>query len=291
MTNRRQRTVLNGTKADWINVISGVPQGTILGPILFLLYVNDLPDVVCSTAKLFADDCKIYRNIFEEEDCDILQSDLDSLSEWSQKWLLFYNTNKCVVLRIRAVIPYTYMLNGEPLAEVDEQKDLGVIISNDLKPSKHITYITNKANQRIGMLKRCITDRSRDTIHKFYKALIRPILETCSPVWNPWLKKDKDKLDDVQTRCERLCGDTLEPLEVRRRRADMRETFKIMRNLYKIDKSNYFTESETSTRGHPVKLFKPRCRTELRNNFFSHRVVDKSSDVEKFAESLRQSIT
>ena len=298
LTNRRQRTVLNGSKAAWRDVISGVPQGTILGPILFLLYVNDLPEIVTSTAKLFADDCKLYRNIFSIEDCDLLQADLDRLSEWSNKWLLFFNTSKCVVLRIRASIQYTYFLNNEPLSVVGEQKDLGVIISSDLKPSKHISYICSKANQRIGMLKRCITDRSRETIHKFYKALIRPILETCSPAWSPWLKKDKDLLCDVQERCQKLCGEPLESLESRRDRADLCEVYKILNGNYKIDKDSYFQISDNSTRGHPVKLFKPRCRTELRRNFFSHRVVDMwnslprhivmAPSIEAFRERLRQ---
>ena len=175
-----------------------------------------------------------------------------------------------------------------------------MIISNDLKPSKHIAYICNKANQRIGMLKRCITDRSRDTVHKFYKALIRPILETCSPIWSPWLKKDKDCLDDVQSRCEKLCGESLECLETRRKRADLREAYKIINNCYKIDNTTYFSRSDTTTRGHKVKLFKRGCRTELRRNFFSHRVVDEwntlpantvlAPDVKKFSDDLRQRI-
>ena len=98
LKNRRQRVVLRNGLSSWKNVISGVPQGTILGPMLFLLYVNDMPDVVQSTAKMFADDTKIYRNIQEPDDCNNLQRDLNALSAWSNQWLLRFNSAKCVVL-------------------------------------------------------------------------------------------------------------------------------------------------------------------------------------------------
>ena len=101
LNDRRQKVVLRNGSSGWRNVISGVPQGSILGPILFLIYVNDMPDRLVSTAKMFADDTKVYRQIEEVNDCEILQRDLDELQNWSKQWLLTFNESKCVVLRIK----------------------------------------------------------------------------------------------------------------------------------------------------------------------------------------------
>ena len=109
-------------------MISGVPQGSILGPILFLLLINDLPDKISSVAKLFADDSKLYRSVRSDDDCKLLQDDLNSLAAWSNQWLMRFNEDKCVVLKIHASLNYIYTLNGTHLKEVDEQRDLGVIV-------------------------------------------------------------------------------------------------------------------------------------------------------------------
>ena len=101
----------NGT-SEWKEVTSGVPQGSILGPILFLIYVNDLPDMVRNTIKMFADDTKLYNKIKTQQDCISLQDDLHALSEWSRKWLLKFNESKCVVLRIKSSIEFIYQLNS-----------------------------------------------------------------------------------------------------------------------------------------------------------------------------------
>ena len=287
---------MNGASSRWTKVISGVPQGTILGPILFLLYINDLPNIVESVAKLFADDCKLYREISSVDDCEKLQKDLDKLYKWSQDWLLFFNTTKCAVLRLRETVDYVYMIDGVPLESVDEQLDLGVVISKDLKPSKHISRIVKKANARLATIKRCYSDRSRDTIYTLYRALIRPILETNSPIWSPWLKKDVSELDDLQERCEKLCNGQFESLSDRRKKADLRETYKIIHGHYKIDSGKYFTTSSSTCRGHPQKLFKRRCNLDVRRFFFPNRVVDSwnklpkkvvtSQTVDKFKDEL-----
>jgi len=109
-------------------VISGVPQRSILGPILFLLFINDLADKISSVAKLFADDSKLYRSVRSDDDCKLLQDDLNALAAWSNQWLMRFNEDKCVVLKIRASLNYIYTLNGTHLKEVDEQRDLGVIV-------------------------------------------------------------------------------------------------------------------------------------------------------------------
>ena len=126
LSNRKQWVVLDGTPSEWSDVISGVPQGTILGPILFLFDVNDIPERIQSTAKLFADDCKIYRCIHSREDyCMLLQNDLDSLSAWSRMRLVApIQQIKVVVLRIRTNTDFRYSIDGHYLDNVNSQKDL-----------------------------------------------------------------------------------------------------------------------------------------------------------------------
>ena len=136
LSNRRQRvSMLNGA-SSWRWVKSGVPQGSILGPQLFLIYVNDMPDVVSSTAKLFAEDTKVYKEIKEVfDDCFSLQKDLNKLAAWSRIWLPRFNETKCVVLKVKLSLEYIYTLNSHVLDQVSTQKDLGVTISDTLKAS------------------------------------------------------------------------------------------------------------------------------------------------------------
>ena len=160
-----------------------------MGPILFVLYVNDLPDCVNSTAKLFAVDTKLYREIIDFDDCQEIQGDLNTLSAWSKIWLLRINETKCIVLQIRKCFEFIYYLNGIPLIEEDNQRDLGVIIYNDLHPDCHISHIVKKANQRIGLIRRCFTNLTSAKVSILYKSIVRPILEYGSTDWSPYLVK------------------------------------------------------------------------------------------------------
>jgi hypothetical protein len=277
LSNRRQKVVLRSGSSRWENVISGVPQGSILGPILFLLYVNDIPSIVSSTAKMFADDTKLYCPIHDVGDCRTLQADLNKLTEWSKTWLLKFNETKCVVLRIKQSLEYAYSLNGFPLQEVLQQKDLGVIISNNLLPHNHIHSIVKKSNQRIGLIRRCFTDITLEKVEILFNSLIRPILEYGSPSWNPWYLKDVTKIEKVQRRCYKLCNTpdfVPESLVSRRLKTDLHEVYKYLHDMYKTDKHLYFTQSQLTLRGHSLKLVKPQARTLIRSNFFSHRVIN-----------------
>ena len=276
LTGRRQRVVLRNGVSDWIKVTSGVPQGSILGPLLFLIFVNDLPNIASSTAKLFADDTKLYRQIKNIRDCDILQDDLNEFSAWSKIWLINFNALKCIVLRIREAIRYIYTLDGVNLESVDSQKDLGVTISKTLKPATHIDIITKKAYQKIGMIKRCFTNFTEKKVTTLYQSIIRPALEYASPVWNPWYKQDIDKLEKVQRKCLQLCSKEIEldSLDKRRKFTDCVETYKFVHNQYKTPASMYFKQPARELRGHSQKLMKQYSRTDIRKNFFSNRVVD-----------------
>ena len=277
LTGRRQRVVLRNGVSKWSSVASGVPQGSIVGPVLFLLYVNDIPHTVSSSIKLFADDAKLYGKACNESDCRNIQSDLNKLSAWSRDWLLCFNAKKCTVLRIKQCITFDYTLNGVPLSYVTDQKDLGIIVSNSLKPASHIHKIIKTANRKIGMIRRCFTNLTKNKIEILYKSIIRPGLEYASPAWSPWLKKDIDILEKVQKRCLRLAKDPilLPPLQDRRYKMDLVETFKFVKGMYKTPPSYMFQKAQTEAlRGHKFKLYKKPTSSELQKQFFSNRVIN-----------------
>ena len=134
---------------------SGVPQGTVSGTPLFLLHINDLPSIVSSKVRLFADDCLIYRQIKSNNDQIELQRDLNLLESWGVKWGMRFNVDKCNIMRvsrIRLPFLYSYKLSGQVLDEVKDSKYLGVTISDNLDMSKHITTTTTKANARLSFI-------------------------------------------------------------------------------------------------------------------------------------------
>ena len=292
LTNREQRVCIKGTRSSWRKVRSGVPQGSVLGPTLFLTYINDLLDGLQSGGKLFADDAKIFRRIKCPEDRQRLQADLDKLQEWSNRWLLKFNEKKCTVLNIGKRNPkYTYRMGGAQLAHSEQEKDLGVLITTDLKPAMQVARAAAAANSMLGRIKSTLTCLSEETLLPLYKALVRPRMEFAIQAWSPYLKKDIMKLEKVQRRAtklvpslshlpyeERLQRLGLTTLEKRRTRGDMIQTFKILKGFDRIKTDCAFLaldHGQQGTRGHSMKLIKPRHRTQKRNEFFPSRVVDK----------------
>ena len=154
---RKQRVVVDGIQSDLVTVDSGVPQGTVLGPILFLLHINDLPSVISSKVRLFADDCLVYREIKNRQDQIALQKDLNLLENWGSKWGMRFNAAKCNIMRMsrkQTPISTQYELSGQVLEEVKDAKYLGVTVSDDLEWTKHINAITTKANSKLSFLRR-----------------------------------------------------------------------------------------------------------------------------------------
>ena len=206
---RSQRVVSEGTQSSSHPVLSGVPQGTVLGPILFLIYINDLPDEASSsTIRLFADDCILYRSIKTQQDSTLLQHDLNSIAQWELTWQMKFNIDKCYTMqagRTRHKILNTYTLHDHPLPITHSTKYLGITISNDLKWNKHISNITSKANSTLGILRRNL--RLSSTSHTVkthaYQALVRPHLEYASAVWDPHTHCNTQKLEMVQRRAAR----------------------------------------------------------------------------------------
>ena len=253
LTNRTQQVVLEGEKSSHADVTSGVPQGTVLGPLLFLLYINDLPSKASSTTRLFADDCLMYRQINNSDDARQLQADLDAMEEWERTWLMSFNPDKCEVLRITNkrlhIINTTYTIHGQPLSIVDSAKYLGVTISSKLTWKEHITTKIKKANSTRAFLQRNLRAAPIHVKTKAYNTFIRPSVEYCSTVWSPHQKDLIKKLEGVQRRSARfVMGDyrqtssvtsmlnhlQWESLEERRLRAKLTMVYKIMSGLVAI---------------------------------------------------------
>ena len=210
LTNRTQCVRVGSSMSSWTEVVSGVPQGSVVGPILFLCFINDLPNVVTGIVKIFADDTKLFSQVPETEYCEQLQSDLDNLCNWSDEWKLSFNAKKCKVLHIGSKnehFRYTMKDTDGNYSYIDPvpfEKDLGVTFDENLNFDQHITNITNKAQRVLGLIHRSFEYLDKDMFLPLYKSLIRPTLEYGSCVWSPYLKKDIKRIEDIQRRATRL---------------------------------------------------------------------------------------
>jgi hypothetical protein len=207
LSDRRQRVAIDGSFSGWSPVTSGVPQGTVLGPLLFLLFINDIGNNIASDIRLFADDCVLYRKIDSQSDCDILQHDLDTLTDWADKWQMRFNTKKCHIMHMtkrRKPINNAYNMAGTPLAVVKSHPYLGVDIQCDLRWDDHVNSVVNKASKILGMLRRNVSCCTRSTKATAFLSLVRPLLEYASPVWDPYRTKHIDALEMVQRRGARF---------------------------------------------------------------------------------------
>jgi len=192
-----------------LEVTSGVPQRTVLGPCLFLYYINDISEGLSSTVRLFADDTMIYMVVRNDRDAEALQKDLDLLCEWEFKWMMEFHPDKCEILSITRkkspVIPvYPYQIHWQQLKHSDYAKYLGVNISKDMHWNKHIDMITAKANSRLGFVKRNVNISSCAVKEQAYKSLVRPILEYSQTVWDLYTSSETQQLESVQRRAARF---------------------------------------------------------------------------------------
>jgi ribonuclease P/MRP protein subunit RPP40 len=187
LQDREQKVVMLGSSSRWIKVKSGVPQGSVLGPLLFLIYINDIDDVVASKILKFADDTKLYGVVANQQDIERLKNDLKNLCNWSADWLMLFNVDKCIsgIIKVKA-----HEMNRKDLEEISEERDLEVIVQQDLKWSKQCSKSVSTANRILGMIKRSFCYLSKGVVLKLYKSLVRPHLEYCVQAWRPYLKKD-----------------------------------------------------------------------------------------------------
>jgi hypothetical protein len=296
LVNRRQRVKINGKISNWKTVTSGIPQGSILGPLLFVIFINDIVES-CSGGSdiyLYADDAKIFKHITNNEDCKGLQDDINRVKDWSDKWLLKLNETKCKVISYGGIIrhqnQYHIMSNQSQyvLQRINSISDLGVIFDENLKFDKHICEKIKKAYSILGIIKRNFRCLSQDSFIQLYKTLVRPLLEYANVVWSPYRQKYIEMIEKVQMRAtkiilsnknltyyDRLKILNLPTMVYRRHRGDMIETFKIINDCYDKNCTLHLRLSHmTVTRGHRFKLAHTYSHLDKRRYFFSNRIVN-----------------
>ena len=203
LKNRKQRVACEGMYTDWAPVISGVPQGSVISPFLFLIYINDLPNNLKSTVRLFADDTIICMTISNDTDETALQQDLDKLAKWEETWQMEFHPQKCSVLHItRSHNPKykQYILYGHILVKEDNAKYLGVVINKTLSWNNHINEVTKKANASLDFLRRNLKIGQDNLKTSAYFTLVRPQLEYAAAIWDPYTQTYKNKIEMVQRR-------------------------------------------------------------------------------------------
>ena len=205
---RSQTVSVNGSISNERKVTSGIPQGSVLGPLLFVIFINDLPVNITSTIKMFADDTKMYIRSDQVNATNQLQEDLYKLEEWSNNWLLKFHPQKCSVMKLgRTKTKADYYMTGInsdkttynlKLKENEAEKDLGVVVNRHLNYKQHVTQCTSKANKTIGIIRQTFRHLTNRTFVQLFKALVRPLLEYGHTVWQPQHKGLCSDLEDVQ---------------------------------------------------------------------------------------------
>jgi len=291
-------------------VRSGVPQGSVLGPPLFLLYINDLPNVVRgSTVKIFADDTKIYLSRKKGLSFDALSDDIERVLSWTLENQLGVAFHKSNILHLGSSNPcYDYVFSGATIPAADVVKDLGVFVSSDLKFSDHIAKMCSKAHKMCSLIFKCFMCREHDFLVKMFKTFVRPLLEYSVTVWSPQNLEKIKEIERVQRRytkrfpglfevpyLERLKILGLERLELRRVKFDLCMTFSIVKGLNVLNFDDFFRYAplQRSTRSvarNSLLLEMPKKTLDIRSHSFSVRATrfwNFLSDTETQAPSLQ----
>jgi Reverse transcriptase (RNA-dependent DNA polymerase)/Endonuclease-reverse transcriptase len=283
LNKRVQKVVIGSGTSSCADVTSGVPQGSVLGPLLFTMFVNDIPQSMkTSQCLMYADDLKIFRPIHDLTECSLLQEDLKNLENWCRVWKLTLNISKCNVITFtnkrKNVVSFEYMIGSDKLTRVCAIKDLGVIVSSDFSYSKHIDSIKPKAYRLLGLLRRnCLPEFKKATNRALYISLVRPQVEYASVIWNPHHITKVQGIERVQMRFIKLMGEQfdnivyhrdnylklcsenlLTPLTTRRRNMDMVFLHKLVNG--EIDSATVlqqlnFNVPQCATRS--VQVFRP----------------------------------
>ena len=291
---------MDGTKSTWRDVLSGIPQGSVIGPVLFVIFINDMPShVIHNFCKLFADDCKLFGNVKVDEE-NTVQHDLTNLVDWSKRWQQPFNAKKCKVMHLGRNNPnHAYQMNGHTLENISSEKDLGVLIDDALKFHLQTAAATKKANQVLGVIKRTYQTRDTFTMSTLYKSMVRPHLEYGNLIWGPFYEGDKKLVESVQRRAtklipelrertyeERLQALDLPSLEYRRNRGDMIQCYKIFNGIVRVKAEDIFTlippaTTRSTTFGHHQRILRQKATNRTRINAFSQRVIKDWNDLSK----------
>ena len=262
---------------------------------MFLCHINDLPDAVTSSVRLFADDCLLYRTIKNENDQKALQADLQNLEIWANKWGMRFNAKKCYILSINQKRTKFYQLNNHILQEVQNNPYLGLEISNDLKWNIHINNVCKKANATLGFLRRNLRNVPENCRKIAYISLVRSTMEYGATIWNPYLKGDIDKLERIQNRATRFIKKDyhnrspgtitkmkqdleLDTLEERRESLRLILMYKVVEGLVPSLPPSQFVKFERQKRQIKPKTFKDHHTT----NIIDKRVCNNSREIHTY---------
>ena len=301
LTERKQRVRVGDMFSDFCDVLSGVPQGSVLGPLLFLGYIDNIVQHPSNSEMvLFADDAKMFLNVESNYDIECFQKDIESVCDWAIDWSLSFNAKKCKILQLgtNAIDHIFEMKDGIARSNIEyvtEEKDLGILIDSKLKFRAHVGTVVSKANQMLGIIKRSFDNMGEFAFLNLYKSLVRPHLEYGNVIWSPATVNEIILIEGVQRRAtamikkckglsyeERLRKLGIPTLEYRRHRADLIQVYRLFSGIDRMDANVFFSlhnEDEpgsvrAETRGHPRKLSKNRYVRRLGRDSFAFRVVN-----------------
>jgi len=298
LTDRHQKVAVRGKESSLLAVTSGVPQGSVLGPTLFLLYINDLPEAVSCKVSLYADDTLIYAITQDDSDQTVFQNNIDALYNWSTKNKMPFNKTKCEVITFnqgKTPLP-SYSIGGQALRCVDETKYLGVILQSDLKFKKHITQTMNIANRTLGCIKYTLHQAPEKAKLLAYTSLCRPRLEYADVLWDPADATTSNKIELIQNKAIRFIKDIkgregvtegrtdlgLQPLQERRKNHRLSLLMRILseENRHKTLSADYdeitncrlhsTMQTRSAARGEPNSI---SAQTSVFHNSFLLRTI------------------